>query len=52
MSTRTNKHSSSAIPENGLYLPFALPLIQGKKLKKNCCKKYKKSKRCKRCPNG
>lgn len=31
-------------------LPFPLPVVQGKKLKKKCCKKYKKGKRCKRCP--
>lgn len=35
-----------------IILPFALPLVQGKKLKKKCCKKYKKSKRCKRCPGN
>lgn len=52
MSTRSNKSSSAMIIENGLRLPFALPVIQGKKLKKKCCKKYKKSKRCSRCPNG
>jgi len=40
-------------PENAnLRLPFALPTIQGKKLKKKCCKKYKKGKQCKRCPKG
>ena len=27
-------------------------LIDGKKKKKKCCKKYKKSKRCKSCPKG
>jgi len=36
--------------ENQVRLPFALPIIQGKKMKKKCCKKYKKGKRCKRCP--
>jgi len=36
--------------QNQVVLPFALPIIQGKKLKKKCCKKYKKGKRCKRCP--
>ncbi len=35
-----------------LRLPFALPIVQGKKLKKKCCKKYKKGKQCKRCPKG
>ena len=28
---------------------FALPIVQSKK-KKECCKKYKKGKRCKSCP--
>ncbi|KXK19026.1 MAG: hypothetical protein UZ08_BCD001001506 [Candidatus Parvibacillus calidus] len=28
---------------------FALPIIQSKK-KKDCCKKFKKGKRCKSCP--
>ena len=31
-------------------LPFVLPVIQTKKGKKSCCKKYKKGKRCKKCP--
>ena len=31
-------------------LAFALPIVQGKKMKKKCCKKFKKGKRCKRCP--
>lgn len=40
-------------PEHAnLRLPFALPIVQGKKLKKKCCKKYKKGKQCKRCPKG
>lgn len=30
-------------------LPFPLPVIQGK-AKKKCCKKHKKGKRCKKCP--
>lgn len=33
-------------------LPFALPIVETKKKKKKCCKKYKKGKRCKRCPDG
>jgi len=33
------------------HLPFPLPIVQAKK-KKKCCKKYKKGKRCKSCPNG
>ncbi len=28
---------------------FRLPVVQEKK-KKKCCKKYKKGKRCKKCP--
>lgn len=32
-------------------LPFPLQLVQHKNVKKKCCKKYKKGKRCKRCPN-
>lgn len=31
-------------------LPFPLVVIEGKKLKKKCCRKFKKGKRCKRCP--
>lgn len=31
-------------------LAFALPIVQGKKMKKKCCKKFKKGKRCKSCP--
>ena len=31
--------------------PFPLPIVEAKK-KKKCCKKYKKGKRCKKCPNG
>ncbi len=33
------------------HLPYWLPIVQPKK-KKKCCKKYKKGKRCGRCPNG
>lgn len=33
------------------HLPYWLPIIQPKK-KKKCCKKYKKGKRCGRCPKG
>jgi hypothetical protein len=29
---------------------FPLPVIQAKKAKKKCCKKYKKGKRCGSCP--
>ena len=47
----TNKRSFH--PEHAnLRLPFALPMVYGKSLKKKCCKKYKKGKQCKRCPKG
>ncbi len=32
-------------------LPFSLQIAAGKKLKKKCCLKFKKGKRCKRCPD-
>ena len=46
------KPSSKAILGNESLgrLAFALPIVQGKKLKKKCCKKFKKGKRCKKCP--
>ncbi len=37
-------------PSNDIVLPFPLQIVHGKKLKKKCCKKYKKGKRCGRCP--
>jgi hypothetical protein len=49
MSTISGKTKFSTQP-NKLHLPFALPIVEGKKLKKKCCKKYKKGKRCGRCP--
>ena len=36
--------------ENHVLLPFPLQIVEGKKLKKKCCRKFKKGKRCKRCP--
>lgn len=33
-------------------LPFSLPIVQGKKVKKKCCRKFKKGKRCKKCPGN
>jgi len=36
--------------DSSICLPFPLPVIQGKKMKKKCCRKFKKGKRCKRCP--
>jgi hypothetical protein len=37
--------------QNQVILPFALAIVQGKKMKKKCCKKYKKKgKRCSNCP--
>ena len=44
--------STEQQPDKRINLPFALPVIQGKKLKKKCCKKYKKGKRCGRCPKA
>ncbi len=32
-------------------LPYSLPVLQAKK-KKKCCKKFKKGKRCNKCPNN
>ncbi|MCB0618320.1 MAG: hypothetical protein KDC41_06340 [Saprospiraceae bacterium] len=31
-------------------MAFSLMVIQPKDLKKKCCKKHKKGKRCKKCP--
>lgn len=39
-------------PTQAVRFPCPIANVQGKKLKKKCCKKYKKGKRCKRCPNG
>lgn len=47
-----NKSEEVYNPAHEIRLPFALPTIQGKKLKKKCCKKYKKGKRCKKCPGN
>ena len=42
------------IPPSGISVPgriaIPLPLADQKKGKKKCCKKYKKGKRCKKCP--
>lgn len=35
---------------NDVRLPFPLMVIEGKKFKKKCCRKFKKGKRCKKCP--
>ncbi|MFT4760972.1 MAG: hypothetical protein ACI9XO_002299 [Paraglaciecola sp.] len=50
MSLQKNNHSEVTDIFANVRLPFALPIVQGKKLKKKCCKKFKKGKRCKRCP--
>lgn len=50
MSTIKHANRIDATPGKALRLPFALPIVEGKKLKKKCCKKYKKGKRCGRCP--
>lgn len=52
MSTIKNSTDSLPIPGQTIRLPFALPIVQGKKMKKKCCKKYKKGKRCGRCPRS
>ena len=52
MSVLGNKNTSEISPDKKFYLPFALPIVEGKKMKKKCCKKYKKGKRCKRCPGA
>jgi hypothetical protein len=45
------KLSNLSLNDDGIgTLAFALPIVQSKKLKKKCCKKFKKGKRCKRCP--
>jgi hypothetical protein len=31
---------------------FPLPVLQQKKMKKKCCKKFKKGDRCKKCPGN
>ncbi len=36
--------------EGTIRLPFPLQVVQHKNVKKKCCKKYKKGKRCKKCP--
>jgi hypothetical protein len=52
MSTLKHNANSDNPPGQKLRLPFALPVIEGKKMKKKCCKKFKKGKRCGRCPNN
>ena len=37
---------------NAVLVAFPLPVVEGKDLKKKCCKKFKKGKRCKRCPGN
>ena len=50
MSTFVDKNREIPPRPDTFKLPFALPIVEGKKLKKKCCKKYKKGKRCGRCP--
>lgn len=52
MSTIKQSNRIAPSPDQKIRLPFALPIIEGKKLKKKCCKKYKKGKQCRRCPKG
>jgi hypothetical protein len=47
--TRPSTNRTDANP-TAVRLPFPLPVVEAKK-KKKCCKKYKKGKRCKKCPN-
>lgn len=41
--------TSNRPPSSGTNAFFQLDVVQEKK-KKKCCKKYKKNKRCKKCP--
>lgn len=50
MSVRLSDKRNFIPGESTILLPFPLPVIQGKKMKKKCCRKFKKGKRCKRCP--
>ena len=52
MSLQKNIHLGESESPVQIRLPYALPIVQGKKLKKKCCKKYKKGKRCGRCPGN
>ncbi len=44
------KATAHEFEPTGICLPFPLPIAQAKKDKKKCCKKHKKGKRCKNCP--
>ncbi len=50
MSTKPGNKKSYLSPSI-MDLPFALPVLANKKGKKKCCKKYRKGKRCKKCPD-
>jgi len=52
MALHKNNLTDSAEMPTPIRLPFALPIVQGKKMKKKCCRKFKKGKRCKRCPGN
>lgn len=43
---RTAVHDFLTLAQGG----FPLPVIQPQSVKKKCCKKFKKGKRCKSCP--
>ncbi|MBK8747672.1 MAG: hypothetical protein WAT40_13595 [Saprospiraceae bacterium] len=45
---RQQANSPFDLPSKTLY--FALPIALNKDRKKECCKKFKKGKRCKSCP--
>lgn len=47
----TRKNNRTDFNPQALRLPFPLPIIEAKS-KKKCCKKYKKGKRCKKCPDA
>lgn len=50
MSTTLSDRRTFEPGHSAVMLPFPLMVIQGKKFKKKCCKKFKKGKRCKKCP--
>lgn len=50
MMQNNNEQSSDFQPCSTLRLPFPLQVVQQKSMKKKCCKKHKKGKRCKKCP--
>jgi hypothetical protein len=43
---------SAEVIASAIRFPCPVITLQAKDTKKKCCKKYKKGKRCKRCPNA